>query len=48
LRGDDKEQIAVSEAATAFDELDNLREERQARKLQSVLGQLVEAARHIA
>jgi chromate reductase len=42
------EQIAVSEAATAFDEMDNLREERHAQKLRSVLGQLVESARHFA
>jgi NAD(P)H-dependent FMN reductase len=42
------EQIAVSEAATAFDDLDNLREERHAQKLRSVLGQLLEAARHLA
>jgi chromate reductase len=42
------EQIAVTEAATAFDEMDNLREERHAQKLRSVLGQLVESARHYA
>ena len=42
------EQIAVTEAATAFDGMDNLREERHAQKLRSVLGQLVEYARHYA
>jgi chromate reductase len=42
------EQIAVNEAATAFDDLDNLREERHAQKLRSVLGQLVAAARYFA
>jgi chromate reductase len=40
------EQIAVTDAAAAFDEMDNLREERHAQKLRSVLGQLVESARH--
>jgi len=42
------EQIAVSGAATAFDELDNLREEHLAQKLRSVLGRLLEAARNLA
>jgi chromate reductase len=42
------EQIAVGEAATAFDDLDNLRAEPHAQKLRSVLGQLVEAARNLA
>jgi chromate reductase, NAD(P)H dehydrogenase (quinone) len=42
------EQIAVNGAATAFDEVDNLREERHTQKLRSVLGQLVESARHYA
>jgi NAD(P)H-dependent FMN reductase len=42
------EQIAVNEAANAFDELDNLREERHAVRLRSVLAQLVESARHYA
>ena len=42
------EQIAVTEAATAFDEMDNLRDEHHAQKLRSVLGQLVESARHYA
>jgi len=40
------QQIAVSEAATAFDDLDNLRDERHSEKLRSVLGKLVESARH--
>jgi len=42
------EQIAVNEAATAFDDMDNLREERHAGRLRSVLGQLVESARQFA
>ena len=42
------EQIAVNGAATAFDDSGNLREVRHAQKLRSVLGQLVEAAQHIA
>jgi len=42
------EQVAVAEAASAFDAMDNLREERHAQKLRSVLGQLVEYARHYA
>ena len=42
------EQIAVNEAATAFDDMDNLREERHANRLRSVLGQLVESARQLA
>jgi chromate reductase, NAD(P)H dehydrogenase (quinone) len=42
------DQIAVNEAASAFDDLDNLREDRHAGKLRSVLGQLVESARHYA
>jgi chromate reductase, NAD(P)H dehydrogenase (quinone) len=42
------EQIAVNEAATAFDDMDNLREERHANRLRSVLGQLVEYARQFA
>lgn len=40
------EQIAVSEAATAFDDLDNLRNERHAEKLRFALEKLVESARH--
>ncbi len=39
------EQVAVSEAAKAFDEMDNLRDERHAARLRSVLGRLVELAR---
>jgi NAD(P)H-dependent FMN reductase len=39
------DQIAVSAAANAFDETDNLREERQASRLRFVLEQLVESAR---
>ena len=42
------EQIALSDAATAFDEMDNLREERHAQRLRSVLGRLVESARQYA
>jgi chromate reductase len=42
------EQIAVNDAAIAFDDLDRLREERHAEKLRSVLGKLVESARHFA
>jgi chromate reductase len=42
------EQVAVNDAASAFDEMDNLREERHAQKLRSVLGQLVESAGHFA
>jgi chromate reductase, NAD(P)H dehydrogenase (quinone) len=42
------EQIAVNAAATAFDDMDNLREERHAQKLRSVLGQLVEFAQQFA
>jgi NAD(P)H-dependent FMN reductase len=41
-------QIAVNEAAIAFDDLGNLREERHAQELRSVLGQFVEAARQFA
>jgi chromate reductase, NAD(P)H dehydrogenase (quinone) len=40
------EQIAVSEAAIAFDDSDNLRNERHAEKLRSALERLVESARH--
>jgi chromate reductase len=42
------EQIAVNDAAAAFDDRDHLREERHAEKLRSVLGKLVESARHFA
>jgi chromate reductase len=41
-------QIAVNAAATAFDDMDNLRDERQAERLRAVLAQLVESARHFA
>jgi len=40
------EQIAVNAAATAFDDMDNLREERNANRLRAVLTHLVEHARH--
>ncbi len=39
------EQIAVREAATAFDDSDQLRDERSAKQLRTVLQHLVEAAR---
>jgi len=39
------DQIAVSAAATVFDEMDDLREERNADRLRAVLAALVEAAR---
>jgi chromate reductase, NAD(P)H dehydrogenase (quinone) len=42
------EQIALREAATAFDDNDNLRDQRSARLLKTVLERLVDAARHIA
>jgi chromate reductase, NAD(P)H dehydrogenase (quinone) len=42
------DQIAVSMAATAFDEMDNLREARNAERLRAVLTQLVESARQFA
>jgi chromate reductase, NAD(P)H dehydrogenase (quinone) len=42
------EQIAVTEAATAFDPMDNLREERNASQLRCVLEQLLESARQFA
>ena len=42
------DQIAVNAAATAFDDLDNLREERHANRLRFVLEQLVESARQFA
>jgi chromate reductase, NAD(P)H dehydrogenase (quinone) len=42
------EQIALNEATTAFDEMENLREERHAQRLRSVLGRLVESARQYA
>jgi len=42
------DQIAVREAATAFDGLDNLRDEANANRLRTVLGSLVEAAHQFA
>jgi len=42
------EQIALNEATTAFDEMDNLRDERNAQRLRSVLGRLAESARQYA
>lgn len=41
------EQIAVRDAASAFDDNDNLRDERSARLLKTMLARLVEVARHI-
>jgi hypothetical protein len=40
------EQVAVREAASAFDEMDNLRDERAARALKSVAERLIAVARH--
>jgi chromate reductase, NAD(P)H dehydrogenase (quinone) len=42
------DQIAVREAATAFDGLDNLRDEANANRLRTVLGSLVDAAHQFA
>jgi NAD(P)H-dependent FMN reductase len=42
------EQVAVREAASGFDEQDNLRDERAAAHLKAVLTRLVEAARQFA
>ncbi len=42
------DQIAVREAATAFDSTDNLRDEANANRLRTVLGNLVDAARQFA
>jgi NAD(P)H-dependent FMN reductase len=42
------EQVAVREAASAFDENDELVDERTARQLRTVLARLVEAARSMA
>lgn len=42
------EQIAVSEAANAFDEMGNLRDERNAQKLRLVVGRLVELVQNFA
>jgi chromate reductase, NAD(P)H dehydrogenase (quinone) len=41
------EQIAVREAASAFDDMDNLKDERSARLLRAVAERLVEMARHM-
>jgi NAD(P)H-dependent FMN reductase len=41
------EQVAVREAAQAFDERDNLKDERAARALQAVVLRLVEMARQV-
>jgi chromate reductase, NAD(P)H dehydrogenase (quinone) len=42
------DQIAVAAAATAFDDMDNLREERNADRLRAVLTRLVDSARQFA
>ena len=42
------EQIAVREAASAFDDRDNLKDERAARMLKSVAERLVETARQLS
>ncbi len=42
------DQIAVREAVTAFDSTDNLRDEANANRLRTVLGNLVDAARQFA
>jgi chromate reductase len=42
------DQIAVRDAATAFDDMDNLRDETNANRLRTVLGQLVDAAHQLA
>lgn len=42
------EQIAVREAASAFDERDHLRDERTAAMLKNVLSRLIDAARQFA
>jgi chromate reductase, NAD(P)H dehydrogenase (quinone) len=39
------EQLAVREAASAFDEMDNLKDERTARVLQAVVNRLIDMAR---
>jgi NAD(P)H-dependent FMN reductase len=39
------EQLAVREAASAFDEMDNLKDERMARLLQAVVNRLIDIAR---
>lgn len=42
------DQIAVRDAATAFDDMDNLRDEANANRLRTVLGHLVDAAHQLA
>jgi chromate reductase, NAD(P)H dehydrogenase (quinone) len=42
------EMISVREAASAFDDHDQLREERSAKQLRTVLSRLIEAARNIS
>jgi chromate reductase len=42
------DQIAVRDAATAFDDRDNLRDEANANRLRTVLGNLVDAAHQYA
>jgi chromate reductase, NAD(P)H dehydrogenase (quinone) len=42
------DQIAVRDAATAFDDMDNLRDETNANRLRTVLGHLVDAAHQLA
>ena len=42
------EQVAVREAASAFDELDNLKDERSARALKGTTQRLIDAARQFA
>ena len=42
------DQIAVRDAATAFDSMDNLRDEANANRLRTVLGNLVDAAHQFA
>jgi chromate reductase len=42
------EQIAVREAATAFDDMDNLKDARAAQALQAVVGRLIDTALRLA
>ena len=42
------DQIALRDAATAFDSMDNLRDEANANRLRTVLGNLVDAAHQFA
>jgi chromate reductase, NAD(P)H dehydrogenase (quinone) len=42
------DQIAVRDAATAFDDMDNLRDEANANRLRTVLGHLIDAAHQLA